>query len=126
MPYHSALDLAFHALSDPTRRAILARLSLGEATVSELMAPFGFSQPTISRHLKVLERYGLIEREVDARWRICRLRAQPMHDAHDWLQAYRRHWEDSLDRLVEFVEQTHRADAKKSGSGAPRVPRKKP
>lgn len=120
------LSITFAALADPTRRAILSRLARGEATVGELGAPFDISAPAISKHLRVLEGAGLIEREVDARWRICRLRAQPMHDAHDWLQAYRRHWEDSLDRLVEFVEQTHRADAKKSGSGAPRVPRKKP
>lgn len=120
------LSITFAALADPTRRAILTRLARGEATVGELGEPFEISAPAISKHLRVLEGAGLIEREVDARWRICRLRAEPMHDAHDWLEAYRRHWEDSLDRLVEFVEQTHRADAKKLGSGAPRIPRKKP
>lgn len=120
------LSITFAALADPTRRAILTRLARGEATVGELGEPFDISAPAISKHLRVLEGAGLIEREVDARWRICRLRAEPMHDAHDWLEAYRRHWEDSLDRLVEFVEQTHRADAKKPGSGAQRVPRKKP
>jgi DNA-binding transcriptional ArsR family regulator len=120
------LSITFAALADPTRRAILTRLARGEATVGELGEPFEISAPAISKHLRVLEGAGLIEREVDARWRICRLRAEPMHDAHDWLEAYRRHWEDSLDRLVEFVEQTHRADAKKQGSGAPRTPRKKP
>ena len=121
-----SLSITFAALADPTRRAILTRLAKGEATVGELGEPFEISAPAISKHLRALEGAGLIEREVDARWRICRLRAEPMHDAHDWLEAYRRHWEDSLDRLVEFVEQTHRADAKKPGKGAPRVPRKKP
>lgn len=121
-----SLSITFAALADPTRRAILTRLARGDATVGELGEPFDISAPAISKHLRVLEGAGLIEREVDARWRICRLRAEPMHDAHDWLEAYRRHWEESLDRLVEFVEQTHRADAKKRGNGAPRVPRKKP
>jgi DNA-binding transcriptional ArsR family regulator len=121
-----SLSITFAALADPTRRAILTRLAKGEATVGELGEPFEISAPAISKHLRVLEGAGLIEREVDARWRICRLRAEPMHDAHDWLEAYRRHWEDSLDRLVEFVEQTHRADAKKRGNDAPRAPRKKP
>jgi DNA-binding transcriptional ArsR family regulator len=121
-----SLSLTFSALADPTRRAILTRLARSDATVGELGEPFDMSAPAISKHLRVLEGAGLIAREVDARWRICRLRAEPMHDAHDWLEAYRRHWEDSLDRLVEFVEQTHRADAKKPGKGAPRVPRKKP
>ncbi|MGO4501674.1 MULTISPECIES: ArsR/SmtB family transcription factor [unclassified Dyella] len=121
-----SLSLTFSALADPTRRAILTRLARSDATVGELGEPFDMSAPAISKHLRVLEGAGLIAREVDARWRICRLRAEPMHDAHDWLEAYRRHWEDSLDRLVEFVEQTHRADAKKRGKGAPRVPRKKP
>jgi len=120
------LSITFAALADPTRRAILTRLARGEATVGQLGEPFEISAPAISKHLRVLEAAGLIEREVDARWRICRLRAEPMHDAHDWLEAYRRHWEDSLDRLVEFVEQTQRADAKKSDSGAPHTPRKKP
>ena len=121
-----SLSLTFSALADPTRRVILTRLARSDATVGELGEPFDMSAPAISKHLRVLEGAGLIAREVDARWRICRLRAEPMHDAHDWLEAYRRHWEDSLDRLVEFVEQTHRADAKKPGKGAPRVPRKKP
>src|ERR1700744_4416093 len=113
-----SLSITFAALADPTRRAILTRLAKGEATVGELGEPFEISAPAISKHLRVLEGAGLIEREVDARWRICRLRAEPMHDAHDWLEAYRRHWEDNLDRLVEFVEKTHRADAKKRGNGA--------
>ncbi|OOG60169.1 metalloregulator ArsR/SmtB family transcription factor [Rhodanobacter sp. C03] len=120
------LSITFAALADPTRRAILARLTRGEATVGELGEPFDMSAPAISKHLRVLEGAGLIAREVDARWRICRLRAKPMHDAHDWLEAYRRHWEGNLDRLVEFVERTHRAEARKTARGAPRAPRKKP
>jgi DNA-binding transcriptional ArsR family regulator len=121
-----SLSITFAALADPTRRAILTRLARGEATVGELGEPFDMSAPAISKHLRVLESAGLIAREVDARWRICRLRAEPMHDAHDWLEAYRRHWEGNLDRLVEFVEQTHRAEARKPAGGAPRAPRKKP
>jgi DNA-binding transcriptional ArsR family regulator len=120
------LSITFAALADPTRRAILTRLARGEATVGELGEPFDMSAPAISKHLRVLEGAGLIAREVDARWRICRLRAEPMHDAHDWLEAYRRHWEGNLDRLVEFVERAHRAAARKSASGTPRAPRKKP
>ena len=121
-----SLSITFAALADPTRRAILTRLAKGEATVGELGEPFDMSAPAISKHLRVLESAGLIAREVDARWRICRLRAEPMHDAHVWLVAYRRHWEGKLDRLVEFVERTHRAESKPPGHGAPRAPRKKP
>jgi DNA-binding transcriptional ArsR family regulator len=103
------LSNVFAALADPTRRAILARLSEGEAPVSELARPFEMSAPAISKHLRVLAEAGLIEREVNARWRICHLRADALRDAHDWLDAYRRHWEGNLDRLVEFVERTHTA-----------------
>lgn len=100
------LSSIFAALADPTRRAILARLAEGEAPVSELARPFQMSAPAISRHLRVLADAGLIEREVNARWRICHLRPGALRDAHGWLEAYRRHWEDNLDRLVAFVEQT--------------------
>lgn len=120
------LSITFAALADPTRRAILTRLARGEATVGELGEPFEMSAPAISKHLRVLEGAGLIAREVDARWRICRLRPEPMHDAHDWLEAYRRHWEGNLDRLVEFVERTHRAKAGKPARSTLRTPRKKP
>lgn len=120
------LSSTFAALADPTRRAILTRLAQGEATVGELGEPFEMSAPAISKHLRVLEAAGLIAREVDARWRICRLRAEPMHEAHGWLEAYRRHWEGNLDRLVAFVERTQRAEPNPRGSGAPRAPRKKP
>jgi DNA-binding transcriptional ArsR family regulator len=100
------LSTIFAALADPTRRAILARLSEGDAPVSELARPFDISAPAISRHLRVLADAGLIEREINARWRICHLRPGAMRDAHGWLESYRRLWEGNLDRLVAFVEQT--------------------
>lgn len=92
-------DAAFAALSDPTRRAIIARLARGEATVTELAAPFDMSQPAISKHLKVLERAGLISRSRDAQTRPCRLETGPLKRAARWLDAYRHLWEDSFDRL---------------------------
>jgi DNA-binding transcriptional ArsR family regulator len=100
------LSTIFAALADPTRRAIQARLSEGDAPVSELARPFDISAPAISRHLRVLADAGLIEREINARWRICHLRPGAMRDAHGWLESYRRLWEGNLDRLVAFVEQT--------------------
>jgi DNA-binding transcriptional ArsR family regulator len=98
------LSLTFAALADPTRRAILARLAQGEAAVSELAQPFAMSAPAISRHLRVLADAGLIERQVRARWRICRLRAEELRSAHFWLAQYEAHWEQNLDRLVDFLE----------------------
>lgn len=103
------LSTIFAALADPTRRAILARLSAGEAPVSELARPFDISAPAISKHLRVLAEAGLIEREVSARWRICHLRPGALREAHGWLEAYRQLWEGNLDRLVAFVEQTRTA-----------------
>ncbi len=93
------LDATFAALADPTRRAILARLTAGEATVTELAAPFAMSQPAISKHLKVLERAGLISRGREAQRRPCRLEAQPLKAVTDWLENYRRYWEESYQRL---------------------------
>jgi DNA-binding transcriptional ArsR family regulator len=93
------LSAIFSALADPTRRAILARLRTGEATVTDLAAPFAMSLPAISKHLKVLERAGMISRGRDAQWRPCRLEAQPMKEAASWLEQYRAAWEDRLDRL---------------------------
>jgi DNA-binding transcriptional ArsR family regulator len=102
------LSSTFSALADPTRRAILARLASGEATVTELAAPFEMSLPAVSKHLKVLERAGLITRGRSAQWRPCRLASAPLRDANEWLQAYRQFWEDSFDRLDEHLRELQR------------------
>jgi DNA-binding transcriptional ArsR family regulator len=99
------LDHTFAALADPTRRAILARLAHGEASVTELAAPFAMSQPAISKHLKVLERAGLIARGRDAQRRPCRLRARPLKAAIDWLENYRDYWEESFQRLDDILDE---------------------
>jgi DNA-binding transcriptional ArsR family regulator len=99
------LSATFAALADPTRRAILARLSRGETSVTELAEPFRISLPAVSRHLAVLERSGLIQRRREARWRPCRLRAAPLKDAADWIESYRRFWEESLDRLDDYLKE---------------------
>ena len=98
------LDATFIALADPTRRAILARLATGEATVNELVAPFDLSQPTISKHLKVLEHAGLVSRGRTAQFRPVRLNAAPLARAAQWIGDYRRCWEESLDQLDAFVK----------------------
>ena len=103
------LDGIFHALSDPTRRAILARLAQGEANVVELMTPFGFSQPTISRHLKVLEKAGLIEGARDAQKRPRRLVAATMKDAADWIEPFRRQWEQRFANLDDHLAKLQQA-----------------
>ncbi len=97
------LSSVFAALADPTRRAILARLTVGEANVSELAAPFAMSLPAVSKHLKVLERAGLIARGRRAQWRPCRLEAAPLREANGWLEAYRPYWEDRFDRLDTYL-----------------------
>jgi DNA-binding transcriptional ArsR family regulator len=97
------LSTTFAALADPTRRAILGRLSLGEASVNELVEPFSISQPAISKHLKVLERAGLITRGRAAQWRPCRLDGAALKDVADWLEPYRRFWEERLDRLDQHL-----------------------
>lgn len=99
------LSGTFMALADPTRRAILARLAQGEASVKELAAPFSISLPAISKHLKVLQRAGLIEQGREAQWRPCRLKAEPMKEAVDWLEKYRRHWEERFDRLESYIKE---------------------
>ncbi|GIW05492.1 MAG: transcriptional regulator [Dehalococcoidia bacterium] len=99
------LSIVFAALADPTRRAILARLSQGEATVTELAKPFAMTLPAITKHLKVLERAGLIARGRDAQWRPARLQAAPLKEASDWLGAYRRHWEERFDRLDAYLRE---------------------
>jgi DNA-binding transcriptional ArsR family regulator len=97
------LSATFAALADPTRRAILTRLALGEASVGELAEPFEMSLPAVSKHLKVLERAGLIARGREAQWRPARLEAGPLRDAADWIEHYRRFWEQSLDRLGDYL-----------------------
>jgi DNA-binding transcriptional ArsR family regulator len=99
------LSTTFSALADPTRRAILARLITGEASVTELAVPFDMSLPAVSKHLKVLERAGLITRSREAQWRPCRLQAGPLKDAADWLEHYRRFWEQSFDRLGDYLDE---------------------
>jgi len=96
---NDALSLTFSALADPTRRAILARLAKGKASVTELAAPFEFSMPAITKHLKVLEKAGLIERSREAQWRPARLQAAPLKDVSEWLERYRTFWESRLDAL---------------------------
>jgi DNA-binding transcriptional ArsR family regulator len=108
------LSVTFGALADPTRRAILARLASGEATVSELGEPFEMSGPAISKHLKVLERAGLISRGREAQWRPCRLVGAPLKDAADWLEEYRRFWEDSFDRLDDYLRELQAKDKRAS------------
>src|ERR1700724_2813543 len=97
------LSSTLAALADPTRRAILARVALGETSVTELAEPFAMSLPAVSKHLKVLERAGLITRSREAQWRPCRLDAGPLKDAADWLEHYRRFWEESFDRLDDYL-----------------------
>jgi len=97
------LDTVFSALAHPTRRAILARLASGETTVTELAEPFDISLPAVTKHLHVLERAGLITRSREAQWRPCRLEAKPLQDVADWVEQYRRHWEQSLDRLQDYL-----------------------
>ena len=99
------LSATFAALADPTRRAILGRLAKGEASVNELAAPFKISLPGISKHLKVLERAGLITRGREAQWRPCRLEARPLKDVDEWVEHYRRFWEESFDRLDEYLKE---------------------
>ncbi|MBC1239353.1 ArsR family transcriptional regulator [Nostoc linckia z18] len=99
------LSLTFAALADPTRRAILAHLAKGEASVTELARPFEMSLPAISKHLKVLERAGLIVRSREAQWRPCRLEAEPLKDIADWIEEYRQFWEQNLDRLDEYLQE---------------------
>ena len=106
------LSETFGALADPTRRAILARLASGEASVTELGEPFAMSMPGISKHLKVLERAGLIARGREAQWRPCRLQAGPLQDVAGWVEHYRRFWEESFDRLGEYLQELKRRDSK--------------
>ena len=106
------LDAVFSALADSTRRAILGRLALGEASVTELAAPFEMSLPAVTKHLKVLERAGLITRSRSAQWRPCQLAPEPLHEVADWLEQYRQFWEGNLDNLEDYLReiQTEKSD----------------
>ncbi|MEJ0074875.1 MAG: metalloregulator ArsR/SmtB family transcription factor [Alphaproteobacteria bacterium] len=108
------LSATFAALADPTRRAILARLSLGETSVTELAAPFEMSMPAVSKHLKVLERAGLISRGREAQWRPCRIEAAALKDVDEWLERYRAFWEASFDRLDEYLREVQAKETRKT------------
>jgi len=124
------LSLTFAALADPTRRAILARLALGETSVSDLAQPFDISLPAVSKHLKVLERAGLIVRSREAQWRPCRIEPRALKDVDDWLERYRRFWEENLDRLDGYLQELQAKqkkrgrDRKKRGEHSPDTRRK--
>ena len=114
------LDATFSALADPTRRAILARLAIGETSVNELAKPFDMSLPAVSKHLKVLENAGLISRGREAQWRPCKLEAEPLHAAFSWIEHYKKFWEQSFDRLDEYLRKLQ------AGEGAKKLRKKKP
>jgi DNA-binding transcriptional ArsR family regulator len=116
------LSLTFAALADPTRRAILARLADGEASVKDLAAPFDMTQPAISKHLRVLERAGLIEQGRQAQWRPRRLRAGPLKDIADWVDQYRRHWEESFERLDAYFRDLQAKQEQATGDHDERDP----
>ena len=118
------LDATFAALADPTRRAILARLATGEASVAELAEPFDMSQPAISKHLKVLERAGLIARGREAQWRPCRIEVRALKEVDEWLEEYRRLWEDRLDRLEVYLSELQAEQTRGSKPGSKRRRRK--
>lgn len=109
------LSTTFAALADPTRRAILARLRSGECSVGELAEPFDMSMPAVSKHLRVLERAGLIVQRRDAQWRRCRIKPGPLKDVSDWAAHYRQLWEERLDRLEDYVEQMKANERKTHG-----------
>ncbi len=118
-----SLDATFSALADPTRRAILARLALGETSVTELAKPFAMSMPAVSKHLKVLERAGLIARGREAQWRPCRIEPQALKDVDDWLGDYRRFFDESFDRLDAYLKTLQAKDAAPSKDTATRTGR---
>lgn len=106
------LSATLSALADPTRRAILARLASGEVSVTDLAAPFKMSLPGVSKHLKVLEHAGLIERGREAQWRPCKLKAEPLKEVSDWVQRYREFWEESFDRLDDYLRELQSKEKK--------------
>jgi DNA-binding transcriptional ArsR family regulator len=111
------LSITFAALADPTRRAILARLASGEASVTELADPFEMSLPAVSKHLKVLERAGLIARSREAQWRPCQLEARPLKDAAEWIEHYRRFWSETFDRLDRYLDKLKDEEKEKMHGG---------
>ena len=121
-PQPDPLSTTFAALADPTRRAILARLAAGEATVKDLSAPFDMTQPAISKHLRVLERAGLIEQGRQAQWRPRRLRAGPLREIAVWVDQYRRHWEESFERLDAYFREVRENEAQGKGDDDDRDP----
>ena len=110
MTHEDTLSATFSALADPTRRAILSRLASGETSVSELARPFQMSLPAVSKHLKVLEKAGLIERAKSAQWRPSRINAEPMREAVSWLEFYRKLWDERFDRLDTYLKETQNND----------------
>jgi DNA-binding transcriptional ArsR family regulator len=121
----SNLDATFAALADPTRRAILAQLALGEASVTELAKPFAMSLPAVSKHLKVLERAGLIARSREAQWRPCRIEPRPLKQVDTWLDHYRRFYDESFDRLGDYLNKLQAKELKAGKTGSERHGRKK-
>lgn len=121
---HDPISSTFAALADPTRRAILARLALGETSVTELAEPFEMSMPAVSKHLRVLERAGLITRTREAQWRPCKLKADPLREAAGWLDEYRQFWEQSFDRLDEYLQRLQ-AEKKHRTADDPEAPQSK-
>ena len=115
------LSATFAALADPTRRAILGRLAKGQSSVTELASPFQMTMPAISKHLKVLEKAGLIERGRDAQWRPCRLKAKPLEEVADWVDQYRQFWEESFDRLDAYLQEIQRKEAEPAAA-PPSIP----
>jgi DNA-binding transcriptional ArsR family regulator len=113
------LSATFAALADPTRRAILERLSSGEASVKELAEPFDMTLPAVTKHLKVLERAGLITRGKHAQWRPCRLAAEPLREVSDWVEQYRRFWEESFDRLEAYLKELQEREKSNDRSSEP-------
>jgi DNA-binding transcriptional ArsR family regulator len=116
MPATDPLSTTFAALADPTRRAILARLSLGETSVAELSKPFAMSAPAVTKHLKVLQRAGLVRQGRQAQWRPCQLQAAPLQEAADWVAQYRLHWEERLDRLEDYLAELQAQPTEPSAS----------
>lgn len=122
MPSADSLSITFAALADPTRRAILARLALGEASVADLSKPFDMSAPAVTKHLKVLQRAGLVRQGRQAQWRPCQLQAAPLREAADWVAQYRQHWEARLDRLEDYLAElqtTHEIPSKSNTKTTP-------